>query len=842
MSKILLIDGHSILSRAYFGVPLLSNKEGLHTNAIYGFINIMLANIEEEGADYIAVAFDVHEKTFRHELYPEYKQGRRPMDAELKEQVPVMQQVLRAMNIPVITLAGYEADDILGTLSKRCAGEGFDVSILSGDRDLFQLIDEKIIIRMPKTVGGKTVIKNYGLAELKEEYNVTPSEFIELKALMGDSGDNIKGIPKIGPKIGSSIISTYHSIENAYEHIDEIKPPVAQKNMRENRDVADLALKLVRIDTNAPVDFCTDNAKADNMFNQDVYEIFVKLELKKLLSKFKNCDTKAALSIPKFIVVDNPFDANMVENAESVGIALNITDGAITGLAVSCEKGNYYFEAGGFMTEDYLKDILNNILNGSKNISMFDKKKYLDYMDNAENVDDIMVMKYLLNPESGKYDEADMSDALQYAQFHAFESYNDYPVLLEKLKEQSMDGLYFEIEKPLIMVLKAMEKAGIRVDKEELSEYGSMLSEKIAELTKTIYEKCGEEFNINSPKKLGEILFEKLSLPSGKKTKTGYSTSSEVLEKLASQYPLVQDILDYRTYSKLKSTYADGLVEYIKDDGRIHGVFNQTITATGRLSSTEPNLQNIPIRTPLGRQIRKVFKPACGCIFLDADYSQIELRLLAHMSEDEGLISAYGEDEDIHKVTASKVFRTPLNEVTKEQRSKAKAVNFGIVYGISSFGLGRDLNISKKEASAYIEEYFRTYPKVKQYLDGLIDSAKKKGYSETLFKRKRPINELKSENFMQRSFGERIAMNSPIQGTAADIIKIAMINVYKRLKNEGLESRLILQIHDELLLEVKKEELPLVSNLLCEEMQNAADLRVKLEVAAETGEDWYEAK
>ena len=877
MNKILLIDGHSILNRAFYGVPPLTNFEGLHTNAVYGFINIMLKSLEDEHADYIAVAFDLKAPTFRHEMFAEYKGTRKPMPQELHEQVPVIKEVLAAMTIPVITLEGYEADDILGTLAKRCQRDGFEVSILSGDRDLLQLADEHIKIRMPKTVKGQTSIENYYPSDVIDKYQVTPEEFIDLKALMGDSSDNIPGVPGIGEKTATAIITKYKSIEAAYADVDNITPAKARNNLSEHYDMAVMSKKLATININSPVDFDVEDAHIDNLFTAAAYEIFSRLELKSILKRFKdNEPIKEDDLSDKFCYINDYAKADEIirecMKSEYAGIRLAVCDGILHGAALAFEDKYYYIGVEGFITHDYLADSIKSL---SQKIHLYtiNLKSQVDYInrDINDNTDDLAIMQYLINPLKDAYtyaelareylnrnfsseedilgkntiaqiSENDPDKLMQICCYDAYTALTAHDKIYDKLCSMGMKEVYHNIELPIIYVLRSMEHEGIRVNRAALKSYGDELAVKIDELRSGIYEQAGMEFNINSPKQLGEILFDRMGIEGGKKTKTGYSTSAEVLEKLAPDFPIVNDILEYRTLAKLKSTYADGLADYIRDDGRIHGTFNQTITATGRISSTEPNLQNIPIRMDIGRQIRKVFIPKEGYIFTDADYSQIELRLLAHMSGDETLINAYREDKDIHKITASKVFKTPLDEVTPKQRSNAKAVNFGIVYGISSFGLSKDLGISRKEAKEYIDEYFKTYPSIKDYLNGLVDNAKKDGYSITLYGRKRPVPELTSSNFMQRQFGERIAMNSPLQGTAADIIKIAMINVYKRLIQSNLKSRLILQIHDELLIETAPGEEDEVKRIMSEEMEGAAQLKVPLEIDIHSGNNWYEAK
>lgn len=860
MKKLLLIDGHSILNRAFYGVPLLTNYEGVHTNAVYGFINIMLKALEDENAGYIVVAFDLKSPTFRHKMYAEYKGTRKGMPDELREQVPIIKDVLSAMDIPVVTLEGYEADDILGTLAKKSQADGFEVSILSGDRDLLQLADEHIKIRLPKTIKGKTEIENYYPKDVLEKYQVTPIEFIDLKALMGDSSDNIPGVPGIGEKTATSIITRYHSIENAYANIDEITPTKAKNNLSEHYDMAVMSKKLATIEINAPVDFSVEEAAIENLFTSKAYELFKKLELKSLLKKFDRDNiVENNIFIPEINYVSDfsAFEelATEIKNCGYAGLSIATKDNMLTSATICIPKGIYHVACEGFISEGYIMEILNDV-SKSAELNLINLKSKIDYVNYEINdkLQDIALMAYLINPLQSQYGYEELGREYLGLEFktdaseiekNAYEAYvacYAYDKLYELLKETGMLSVYTDIERPLVYVLRSMEKEGIKLNKTALKEYGEQLADKITAIEESIYNQAGEKFNINSPKQLGEILFEKMGLPAGKKTKTGYSTSAEVLEKLSEAHPIVKNILEYRTLAKLKSTYADGLYEYIDSDDRIRSTFNQMITATGRISSTEPNLQNIPIRMELGRQIRKVFIPKEDYLFVDADYSQIELRLLAHMSGDDNLINAYNEDSDIHKITASKVFNVPLEEVSSAQRSNAKAVNFGIVYGISSYGLSQDLSISRAEAKEYIEGYFKTYPGIRNYLDNIVSSAKKEGYSITLYGRRRPIPELNSSNFMQRQFGERIAMNSPLQGTAADIIKIAMINVYKKLAALNLKSKLILQIHDELLIETHKDEVEIVKEILVTQMRNAANLKVNLEVDVNTGNNWFEAK
>lgn len=868
--KIVLIDGHSILNRAFYGLPDLTNAEGLHTNAVYGFLTIMLKILEEEKPEYLTVAFDVHAPTFRHEMYAQYKGTRKPMAEELREQVPVIKEVLLSMGIKTVECAGLEADDILGTISGRCERAGMEVSVISGDRDLLQLATEHVKIRIPKTKQGRTEVENYYAKDVYARYQVTPKEFIDLKALMGDASDNIPGVPGIGEKTASRMIAAYHSIENAHAHGAELKPPRAANALMEHWDLAVLSKKLATIQTEADFPYALSEARLGNIFTEEAYIYFQKLQFKNLLSKF-------AVTAPSNKVED--FFKEITKRSQAEQILKEAKSAECTGVCIVKETENilplfadkaevggiglcfgetniYCIETGEEIEREWLLKELGEISASAGRFVMFDIKAAMEYIqiEGGDSCFDAMVAAYLLNPLKSDYTYEDVareqlglileekSPSWMKACYEAYTAYEASRILLSKLKDMRMDHLFRDIEMPLVFTLYDMEKNGIRAEGEALKIYSSQLGARIAELEKEIYDTAGEIFNINSPKQLGTVLFETLKIPGGKKTKTGYSTAANVLEKLAPDYPVINKILEYRQYTKLKSTYADGLVAYISEDGRIHGKFNQTITATGRISSTEPNLQNIPVRMELGRLIRKVFVPEEGYLFLDADYSQIELRILAHCSGDERLIDAYKEQSDIHRITASQVFHVPFEEVTELQRRNAKAVNFGIVYGISSFGLSEDLSIGRKEAAKYIEDYFRTYPGIKLFLDDTVKHAKEMGYVVTLFGRRRPVPELSSSNFMQRSFGERVAMNAPIQGTAADIIKIAMTGVNRRLKELRLKSRLVLQVHDELLIEVYKPELSTVRTILQEEMEHAADLDVPLEIDMHTGENWYEAK
>ena len=784
--KIVLIDGHSILNRAFYGLPDLTNSEGLHTNAVYGFLNIMTKILEEEKPQYLTVAFDLHAPTFRHKMFDAYKGTRKPMPEELRQQVPVIKAVLQAMGITIISQEGYEADDLLGTIARRSEEKGMDVTIVSGDRDLLQLATDKVLIRIPKTRGGKTVIEDYHTAQVLETYKVTPPQIIELKALMGDTADNIPGIPGVGEKTAAKIIGEFGTIENAHEHLEEIKPNKAKESLREHYDLAVLSKKLATINTDSPIAFEWENARLGELYTQDAYEWFKRLDFKNLLSRFEKTEAKESV---QYRIVEELGEAENVweqaRGALQTGVSLLEGKEGIVGVGLSFgEKQVYYFPVSGFMTESYLTGQMERLFEAGMAIGTMDIKSLRKKVkiEERKGIFDLSIGCYLLNPlkNSYTYDDAakeylgeqlpsqeeifqntrhvDLSQVSveQAAAFAAYQAYvsDAAQVPVKKaLDETGMISLFEEIEMPLAFTLDDMEKEGILVKAEELKIYGEQLQVRIEELEKKIYEQAGETFNINSPKQLGVILFEKMGMPGGKKTKTGYSTAADVLDKLAPEYPFVADILEYRQLTKLKSTYADGLAAYIEEDGRIRSTFNQTITATGRISSTEPNLQNIPVRMELGRMIRKVFVPKPGFVFLDADYSQIELRVLAHLSGDEMLIQAYREAQDIHRITASQVFHIPFDEVTPLQRRNAKAVNFGIVYGISSFGLSQDLSITRKEAAQYIEQYFATYPKIKSYLDGEVDKAKNDGYITTMFGRRRPVPELKSSNFMQRSFG-----------------------------------------------------------------------------------------
>ena len=906
--KLVLIDGHSILNRAFFGLPDLTNSEGLHTNAVYGFLNILFKILEEEKPDYLTVAFDVHAPTFRHKMFDAYKGTRSPMDDALRQQVPLMKEMLTAMGVRIVEMEGYEADDILGTIAGMGEREGMDVSVVSGDRDLLQLATEHVKIRIPKTKKTGTEIEDYLAADVKARYMVTPKEFIDVKALMGDTADNIPGVPGIGEKTATALIEKYGNIEAVHEDAANVKPPRASKNIVEFWDQAVLSKELATIITDVPIAYDFAEAKLDGvqeLYTEEAYLLCKRLEFKNLLGRFE-VDAPKNQAQEHFKIVRKKSEAEKIwkkagnnpigyfiipyaagkdgkqEQDGQMCLFAEAPKNAFAGMAVAfSEEDICLFVTGDELTSEELIDQLINKREGK--LIAADLKPDLRFFPDVAKADswdtclafrarcfDRTVAAYLLNPLKGEYPYDDIAKdylglmvptktdylgkneaavvlaedeqaAMNYACYEAYIAWKSYPVLKEALQQHEMETLFNEIEMPLVFVLSDMEREGICIDADALKEYGTKLAGSIEEYEQKIYEEAGEEFNINSPKQLGVILFEKLQLPNGKKTKTGYSTAADVLDKLAPDYPIVADILEYRKLSKLKSTYADGLANFIDETGKIHTSFNQTITATGRLSSTDPNLQNIPIRMELGKMIRKVFHPMEGDLFVDSDYSQIELRLLAHISGDEGLIEAFRENQDIHRCTASKVFGVAFDDVTDLQRRNAKAVNFGIVYGISAFGLSQDLNIPQKEAQGFIDSYFATYPKIKEFLDQTVAQAKECGFTRTLFGRIRPIPELSSSNFMQRQFGERVAMNAPIQGTAADIIKIAMIRVHDRLIREGYKSRLILQVHDELLIETAESEKDAVIALLEEEMRQAADLQVELAVGTECGYNWYDA-
>ena len=862
MEKLLLIDGNSIMNRAFYGVPDLTNVNGLHTNAVYGFLNILFRFLDEENPDYLAIAFDLHAPTFRHTLYEAYKGTRKGMPDELRQQVPYIKNLVKEMNIKTLELEGYEADDLLGTMAKRAQSNGMEVSLLSGDRDLLQIADEHIKIRVPKTIKGQTTVEDYYPADVVAKYNVTPEEFIHLKALMGDSSDNIPGVPKVGEKTASELIIKYHSLDGIYENVEEISKDSIRNSLKDNKDLAYLCLKLATIETNSPINVDFEELKNDLTYSEGGYNILQELGLRTYLKKFEDNMSKIKNNVSPDNLTVTEIDSNdtlmsLLKGVNNSSVSLvKGTFGSVIGIDDKFYKISFMMNINPFVRKVLFEgDNKLIVFKASDAFEMLEdddfKKQSKDIVKNIYALD---LAAYLLNPLNNSYTAESLlsdylgitvrSDSLD-AKEQALVAYGFNELKKnfdDRLNETEQYKLYTDIELPLSLVLFEMEKTGILVDRAGLKKYEEDLSVSIDALEKKIYEEAGEEFNILSPKQLGVILFEKMNMPSSKKTKTGYSTSADVLEKLAADYPFVSNILEYRTLTKLKSTYAVGLASAIGSDGRIHSHFLQTVTATGRISSAEPNLQNIPVRTDLGRQLRKVFIPKDGCIFADADYSQIELRILAHLSNDTTLIDAFNSDKDIHAVTASKVFNVPIDEVTSSQRRAAKVVNFGIIYGMSSFSLGQDLEITRKDAEKYIKEYFEGYPGIRKYLDDCVENAKEKGYSLTAFLRRRPIPELKASQFMQREFGKRVAMNAPIQGTAADIMKIAMINVRDALKKNNLTSEILIQVHDELLLEIKTSEKEEVVKILQTEMENAYKLSVPLSVDLNVGENWYEAK
>ena len=892
MSKYLLIDGNSILNRAFYGVPDLTNAQGLHTNAIYGFLNILFSMLETENPDCLAVAFDLKAPTFRHEMYAEYKGNRKPSAPEFVEQIPVMKDILKAMNVLIMEKPGLEADDILGTFAKSAQAAGHDVILVSGDKDLLQVSDEHILIRVPKTKGGKTEIEDYYPKDVMEKYGLTPTQFIELKALMGDSSDNYGGVTKVGEKTATNLLVEYGSLDGIYENIDSLKKGVVKDNLIAEKEQAYFCKTLATIKLDADIPFKLEEANIEDMFNDKAYELYVSLGLKKFLPKFdgtKGAGNKLEPVIANVTIHDLEELNEAITNSIRIGLSLEYkkceskpmqlslfdlvadnteevkADKFISKAAFSVDGKQYVFSTDsaseGEKISEYLSGLFGKI--SSPIISVYNAKDYYEIIKAQDkkntskelvmNFFDCKLASYVLDPTRSNMSlediallylesEVNLKDNEDALAFSALICEKSEEVLADKLNETNQYKVFTDIEMPLSYVLYEMESTGIQTDEDFLDSFAKDLSEKIDELEKAIYEQAGEEFNINSPKQLAEVLFEHMGLEGGKKTKTGYSTAADVLEKLAEDNKIVADILEYRGLAKLRSTYAVGLVECIKADGRIHTTFEQTVTATGRLSSTNPNLQNIPIRTELGRKIRKAFKPEKDSVFIDADYSQVELRILAHLAADPLLIEAFNSGSDVHAITASKVFNVPMEEVTPLLRRRAKAVNFGVVYGISSFGLSKDLELTRKEAEKYIKDYFTSYPGIEQYLDNSVEFAKENGYSVTMYNRRRPIPELKASQFMQREFGKRVAMNAPIQGTAADIMKIAMINVRDRLVKENLKARILIQVHDELLLEVPKEEEAKASNILKEEMENAASLNVRLEVDVHSGNDWYEAK
>lgn len=901
MSRLILVDGNSIMNRAFYGImssKMLTTSDGTYTNAIYGFLAILFKIEEDLNPDYIAVAFDLKGPTKRHEMYEGYKANRHGMPDELAVQMPIIKDVLKAMNIKIIEKQGYEGDDILGTLSKQAEEQGIDVTILSGDRDTFQLTSDKVTVRIPRTKMGKTENEDYDKKRVIEEYGIEPKQLIEVKGLMGDTSDNIPGIPGVGEKTALNLIKHYKTIDHLYQEVEnnevliDVKGKLKEKIL-ENKELAYLSRELGEINRQAPINETIEDLKKQEWNQQEVYSLFKYLKFNRFIDRFNMQEQKEMKEtqelFQKEIVLEEEKIKNIIKEikkekkivyyleTEENNQTNSVIGRIVNNIVVYNLKENmcYYIPL-----ENNKIQLFKEIFEDAQIEKISDKQK-IDYIVLKENninatnfTYDIEIAAYILNPTESKYtieklamdylkidindyqtkdntqmnlfetQEQDNQDSKIYQTcMNAYIIYKVYLETLEKLKQTNQLELFKNIEMPLVEVLADMQYNGIFVNKQELIDFGATLKSEIEKLTNQIYELAGEEFNINSTKQLGTILFEKLKLPVVKKTKSGYSTDVEVLEKLKKEHDIIEKILEYRQLGKLNSTYVEGLIPYIHPkDHKIHSYFHQTVTATGRISSTDPNLQNIPTRFDLGKQIRKVFKPEEGYLFVDADYSQIELRVLAHIADDEHMIQAFNNNEDIHKQTASKVFDVPMNEVTSKQRSDAKAVNFGIVYGISDFGLGEQLGISRKEAKAYIEQYLTKYGKIKEFMDSITNFAKEKGYVKTLFNRRRYIPEMNSNNYMVRQFGARVAMNTPIQGTAADIMKIAMINLYKALNKQQLQSKILLQIHDELLLQVKIEEKEIVENLLRTSMENAFELKVPLKVELSEADNWYEAK
>ena len=881
MNKTLvIIDGNSIINRAFYALPEMSNKEGLKTNAIYGFTNMLLKIIDTYNPTHISVAFDRKAPTFRHIEFKEYKAGRKKMPDELREQFEPLKDLLDKFNIHRLEIDGYEADDIIGTVSKIAEDNGFKVYIVTGDKDAIQLASNKTTTLITKKGVGE--VEEYDYDSVIEKYEMTPTQFIDLKGLMGDKSDNIPGVPGIGEKTGIKLIKEFSSIEGIFDNIDSIKGST-KKKLEENKELAIMSKKLATIIRDVPVEFNLEELEYGNYNTKDILDVFKYLGFTSLIPRIGNLDeseeivNEANVEISKLEDIDE-FINKVKENNEltikTVTREGNILDKRIKYIFLSVDgKKIYYVEENSIhkleyiFTSNEIKKLGYNLKDDYIALKPYGIKleniyfditiaEYLiDSMSSTSYECSAIAMKYLTKKVKTKEELLGKGVKAKKYQDLSFEELSSHisqiidtvksvmPIMEENLKESNMDGLLYHVEMPLVEVLADMEYEGVKVDKEKLNELGSQFKEIIKKLESEIYEISGEEFNINSPKQLGVILFEKLGLPVIKKTKTGYSTNAEVLDKLKDQSPIIDKIIEYRQIVKLNSTYVEGLLSIINPiDGRIHSSFNQTITTTGRISSTEPNLQNIPVKLEMGRNIRKVFISDKGCKLVDADYSQVELRVLAHMSQDETMIDAFKHNEDIHTKTASQVFNVSMDEVTSKQRSDAKAVNFGIVYGKSDFGLSEDLNIPVKQAKEYIENYFNKYNKIKEFMDNIIEDASSNGYVTTILNRRRYIPEIKSSNFMLRNAGKRAAMNAPIQGSAADIIKIAMINVYKKLEENNLKSKLILQVHDELIVEAVDSEIDIVKKIFKDEMENAVCLDVNLDVDLNIGDSWYDTK
>ena len=868
--KLMILDGNSIINRAFYGVRLLSTKDGVYTNAIYGFLNILERLRNDERPDALCVAFDLKAPTFRHLAFDGYKATRHAMPDELAMQMPILKDVLRAMNIPIYECEGWEADDILGTVGEICAREGVDAVIVTGDRDSLQLVSDHVTVKLVTTKGGQTITTNYTPAVFEAEYGFAPAHLVDLKSLMGDSSDNIPGVAGVGPKTATGLLLQYGTLDGIYAHLPEIKESVRRK-LEKDREQAYLSYDLATIRKNAPIDFVPEQNKIRPVDNDALYDLFRKLEFTRLITRY---DLHAPQERPKQLetveavltceTVNDPAQAREIAGRLANEHYVNlIAEEDLSKIAVQTDDTGYLFAGEAVANNDFMSTLfgvsVKKVTHDCKSLmrALFERGLPAEGF-----IFDTALAAYDLDATRGEYNldgvfeqycgaQIGYADAKTVCEGPAKEAALQakaaavaalYEVLPGKLEEAGMEKLYYEIELPLCMVLARMETQGVLVDQMALVAFGNMLESGIASDQAEIYRYAGQEFNINSPKQLGEVLFEKLELPPVKKTKSGYSTNAEVLEKLKSRHPIIEAILDYRMLTKLKSTYADGLVKEIADDGRIHTTFQNMVTATGRLSSTEPNLQNIPVRTELGSEIRKMFVPRDGCVFVDADYSQIELRVLAHIAGDEHMRKAFTSGMDIHTATAAQVFHVAPEQVTPLMRRHAKAVNFGIVYGISEFSLAEDIGVTRKEAKAYIESYLENYAGVREYMKNIVEQAKKDGFVTTMFGRRRNLPELKSSNFNIRSFGERVALNTPIQGTAADIIKLAMIHVDRALREEKLQARLVLQVHDELIVECPLSERERVTKLLTEQMEHVTKLSVPLVAEAKSGASWYEAK
>lgn len=847
--KLMILDGNSIVNRAFYGVRQLNAPDGTPTNGVYGFLAILRKLLDNEKPDSVFVAFDLKAPTFRHLKYAAYKAQRKGMPEELAVQMPLLKQTLDAMGIQRLELEGFEADDILGTVGKRCEKEGWDCLIVTGDKDSFQLISDRTHVCHVKSRMGKTETREYTPELFFEEYGFSPKHIVDLKALMGDSSDNIPGVPGIGEKTATDLVQRFTTIDDIYAGLDtlDIKDSV-KKKLRDGEDSARMSFELATICTDVPVEFSPRDGIWHDDYKPELYGVLKRLGFNKFIEKWGVQETGEAVESSAYVPLERVDDADFqtlgsaVEQAEHIAV---IADKDLDGLEL-CDGKKVYSVKWAQLGEDYAR-LLKLVFSENVKKLAHDLKDLMNQLrreglPSEGFIYDTALAAYLLDATQSDYGLERISMRYIGTELHGAEAvWALYPVTAAKLRELDMEKLYYEIELPLCAVLSDMEHEGFGVDRKALAEFGESLSGSIEELKSSIWELAGGEFNINSPKQLGEVLFDRLMFPSGKKTKTGWSTNADVLEKLRGKHPIIEQILEYRMLTKLKSTYADGLLKLIDADGRIHTSFQMTVTATGRLSSTEPNLQNIPVRKELGAQIRKMFIPAAGKLLVDADYSQIELRLLAHISGDEHMQAAFGSGEDIHRVTASQVFNTPLEEVTGLQRSRAKAVNFGIVYGISAWSLAQDIGVFPNEAKSYMDAYLENYSGVRDYMKHIVEQANSDGYVKTLFNRRRALPELNSSNFNTRSFGERVALNMPIQGTAADIIKLAMVNVRRRLEREGLAAKLIMQVHDELICECPEAEAERVKEILKEEMEGAVSLSVPLTAEAKCGKSWAEA-